>query len=98
MAFNAFTTGVQVGGLTNEEREMLEHLELGYNFFEEIQFDNVESVSINYAPYHSRPIIEAWVLDGLEYYIAEPVLSYDTTNETVTVSFGSLQTGYLILK
>ena len=78
----------------------LAEVEAAAKFTLRVDFENVNNVVINYAPYPARPIVEAWIKDDLGGHDkAEPVLEFDTTGEILTVTFGgTYQTGYLILK
>ena len=78
----------------------VEELRGELNFYQEIAFDNVDNVVIDYSSFPVRPVIETWIEVGLgAYNKAEPVMTYDTTNQIVTVTFGgTYQSGYLILK
>ena len=74
-------------------------VEAEINFYEEITFNNVSTINVDYAPYPSRPVVEIWIAEGGDFYLAEADVTYDTTSETITVSFnGSIESGYLVLK
>lgn len=69
-------------------------------FILNVPFENVNNVVVDYSSFPSRPIVEAWIRDNLGGHSkGEPVLDFDTTGESLTVSFGgTYQSGYLILK
>ena len=78
----------------------LAEVEEAAKFTLRINFENVNNVVIDYSPFPARPIIETWIKDNLGGHSkGEPVLDFDTTSESVTVTFGgTYQSGYLILK
>ena len=69
-------------------------------FILNVPFENVNNVVVDYSSFPARPIVEAWIRDNLGGHSkGEPVLDFDTTGESLTVSFGgTYQSGYLILK
>lgn len=65
----------------------------------QVDFDNVNNVTINYSGYVSRPILEIWVDTDQGVTQAEANVQYNTSAKTLQVSFGnSFESGYLILK